>query len=72
MNKEELRKIEEEEKIKEIVREIMERLNRKETEERRKKIEESKYNNIYKEIMLEDVPGYPQGKEKIRIAKYIY
>lgn len=41
----------------------MERLNMKEKEERRNKIEESNYNSIYKE-MLEAILGYIQGKKK--------
>lgn len=42
----------------------MERLDRKGKEERRNKIEESNYNSLYKKTMLEEVPGYLQGKKK--------
>lgn len=32
--------------------------------ERRNKIEEPNYNSLYKKTMLEEVPGYLQGKKK--------
>lgn len=51
-----------------IVKEIMERL------ERRKKIEGSKYNNIYKEIVAEELPEYlrerKKGKDRRTMARY--
>jgi len=37
---------------------------KKEEEERRKKIKESKYNRIYEGIITEDVPKYLEGKMK--------
>lgn len=49
----------------------MERLIRKETEERRNKIKESNYNSKYKEIRIEDIPGYLQRKKRRKKRKMI-
>lgn len=58
----------------EIVQKIIERIKAKEKEERRKRIEESKYNEVYKYIITEKKPEYLRGKKKKRdrnlIAKY--
>ena len=52
----------------------MERLERIEREKRWKKIEESNYNETYKEIRTEERPGYLKGrrkkKERNTIARY--
>lgn len=45
----------------------MERIERKE-KEKRKKIKESKYNEHYKNIMTEEVPGYLREKGKRKIG----
>lgn len=62
INKEELREKRENVEAKEIVQEIMERIGKKEKEERRRKIEESKYNEIYKNIRTEELPAYLRGR----------
>lgn len=58
----------------EIVQKIIERIKAKEKEERRKRIENSKYNEVYKYIITEKKPEYLRGKKKKRdknlIAKY--
>lgn len=69
--KEELQKKREEKGAEEIVDEIMGRLIRKEKEERKNKIKESTYNSTYKKIMLEEVPGYLQGKKRRKERKMI-
>lgn len=48
----------------EIVNTVLTKIWRKEKEGRRKKIKESKYNNIYEDIITEDLPKYLQGKMK--------
>lgn len=48
----------------EIVQKIIERIKAKEKEERRKRIEESKYNEVYKYIITEKKPEYLRGKKK--------
>lgn len=64
----------EKEETKKIAREIKERIERKEEQVRRKKIEDSKYNETYKNIMTEGTPLYLKGKrnkkERNMIARY--
>ena len=43
---------------------MIERVERKEREEREKKINESKNNEIYKEIRTEERPVYLRGRRK--------
>ena len=73
-NREEIRRMREEEEVEKIVREMLERIRRKEEDERRKKIEEFKYNTKYKDVMTEEMPRYLQGrkkkKDRITIARY--
>lgn len=57
---------EETEETENIVREIMERINRKEVHERGKKIEESKYNSMHKDLMTEEMSRYLRGRRKKR------
>lgn len=58
----------------EITKRMMERLERKEKEKRGKSINESKYNEHYKNIRTEEKPGYLRGrrkkKERNLIARY--
>lgn len=58
----------------EIIQTVLERIWRKEKEERQKKIGESRYNNRYREIIKENPPKYLQGKRKRKdrylIARY--
>ena len=72
MGKEELR--EKREGGEGIGKEIIERIRGKAKEMRRNKIAESKYNNVYKNIKVESVPGYLLGKKKKKdrslIARY--
>lgn len=49
-----------------MVQEIVERIEKKEEEERRREIEESKYNELYKDIMTVDIPAYLQEKRSKR------
>lgn len=74
INKEEIRKKKEERKITEVVRQIMRDVSTKEKEVKRSKIEESTYNQIYKDIRSEDISEYFNGKkkkkERILIARY--
>lgn len=52
----------------------MERIDKKEKEKRRIKIEKSKYNKIYKNIMTEELPAYLRGrrgkKDRSLIARF--
>lgn len=48
----------------EIVETILEKIWTKEKEETKKKIEESRYNNYYKEIWTVNLPDYLQGRKK--------
>lgn len=63
MEKEEIKR-KREEGNQEIVKMILEKIWRKEKEERQKKINESKYNSMYKDIITENLPKYLQGKRK--------
>lgn len=47
---------------------IVERSERKEKEERRRKIEETRYNGLYKEIITENIPEYLRGRRKRKDA----
>jgi len=64
----------EREETKEIVKEIVEKIRKKDKEERRKRIEESRYNDSYKNVVTEELPKYLRGrkrkKERIMIARY--
>ena len=74
ISKEELKEKREKKETKKIVQEMMERMARKEEQVRRKRIEESKYNEIYKNIIIEETPEYLRGKrskkERNMIARY--
>jgi len=73
VGKEELKKKIEEGET-EILEKIMERIEERENEERKRKTEESRYNAIYKKIRTEGVPNYLKGKkskkDRSRIARY--
>lgn len=63
MEKEELKK-KREEGNQEIVKIILKKIWRKKKEERQKKINESRYNNMCKDIITEDLPKYLGEEEK--------
>jgi len=73
VGKEELEKKREEGET-EISEKIMERIEEREKEERKRKTEESRYNDIYKKIRTEGLPNYLKGKKskrgRSRIARY--
>lgn len=73
IEKEKVRK-EIEEGTKELIETIAERSERKEKEERRKKIGETRYNGLYKEVITENLPEYLRGRRKRKdrclIARY--
>ena len=58
----------------EIAEEMMEKLEEERKEKRKRHIEESRYNEEYKDIRTEERPGYLKGKrkkiERNRIARY--
>ena len=56
MDRKERERMREEKGGEEVVKEVIERVERKEREEREKKINESKNNEIYKEIRTEERP----------------
>jgi len=74
ISKDEIKERREREETKEIVKEIVEKISKKDKEERRKRIEESKYNESYKNVVTEELPKYLRGrkrkKERIMIARY--
>ena len=74
ISKEELRELREMEGAEEITQKIMDGERRREGEERKKRIEESKYNIHYKDIRTEKLPEYLRGrrkkKERNGIARY--
>ncbi|XP_029175923.1 nucleolar protein 58-like [Nylanderia fulva] len=74
IRKEELKEKRKKEETKKIVQKMMEEIARKEEQIRRKGIDESKYNEIYKNIMTEETPTYLRGKrnkkERNMIARY--
>lgn len=57
-----------------LVKEIVDGVRRKEKEERKAKIENSKYNEIYKKIQTDGIPEYLKGrrgkKERSMIARF--
>jgi len=74
MSKDEIKEKREREETKEIVKEIIEKIRKKDKEERRKRIEESRYNDSYKNVRTEELPEYLRGKKRkkdiIMIARY--
>lgn len=64
ISKEERERMREEKGGEEVGRELIERIERREKEERWKKINESKSNEIYKEIFTEERPRYLKGRRK--------
>jgi len=64
ISKEERERVREEKGGEEVGRELMERIERREREERWKKINKSKSNEIYKEICTKERPGYLRGRRK--------
>lgn len=59
-----------------VVWKIMEEIKEKEKEDKRKEIEESKYNKVYKYIVTEEKPEYLRGKKEKKdrniIPRYRY
>lgn len=74
VNREDIQKKREEGETKEAIKQMMEDIKRKEKETTSGKINESKYNKIFKDIWLEEKPGYLKGKKKKKerslIARY--
>lgn len=58
----------------EIAQKITERIEEQRTEEKKRKTEESRYNDTYKKIRTEEMPKYLKGKkskkDKSRIGRY--
>lgn len=63
-----------EEEGRKLVKEIVNGVERKEKEERRAKIENSRYNELYKKIQTDGMPEYLKGrrgkKERSMIARF--
>lgn len=51
-----------EEEGRKLVKEIVNGVERKEKEERRAKIENSRYNELYKKIQMDGMPEYLKGR----------
>jgi len=58
----------------EMLETILESIERREKEERRQKVNESRYNSYYKMIITEKIPKYLEGRKKGKdrslIARY--
>lgn len=58
----------------EVIKTILEKIEVKEKEERRRKLEESRYNRTYKNVVTENMPKYLSGRRKRKdrslIARY--
>jgi len=63
-SKDEMKEKREREETKEIVKEIVEKIRKKDKEERRKRIEESRYNDSYKNVVTEELPKYLRGRKR--------
>jgi len=74
VSEESRRKRREEGETMELIRLMIGDVKKREREERVRKIRESKYNDVYKEIRTEKIPGYLRGrrkkKERIILARY--